>query len=360
MLVFSQTSLQRHRISPETPRAIYFNDDVYVGFCVSGDVIEISAADSKLGTVFYTLDQRDGEQPRIVRQTDSCLACHSSSRTEGVPGHLVRSLFVDGDGQPFFAAGSHTVDYTTPLKDRWGGWYVTGKHGDQTHLGNLIIREKDVPREIDNSDGHNIVSLEGRLETAPYFSPHSDIVALMVLEHQTLVHNRITKASFTARQALHYQQEFNEALGEPIDRQLDSTTRRIQNAGDDLVEALLFVDEAELTAPVSGTSGFTEQFESVGPCDSLGRSLRDLDLRQRLFTHPCSYLIYSEAFCELPVEMREYVWEKLRRVLVEAEDPEKFRHLTAEDRRAIVEILLATHPAIPESWRSDASSSAAQ
>src|SRR5262245_14665028 len=45
MLVFSKTSLQRHRISPRTPRALYFSDDVYVGFCQQGDVLEISAVD---------------------------------------------------------------------------------------------------------------------------------------------------------------------------------------------------------------------------------------------------------------------------------------------------------------------------
>ncbi len=191
-LVFSKTSLQRSRISPRKPRAIYFNDDVYVGFCQSGDVLEISVADPKLGAVFYTLDQHDKETPRLVRQTDNCLLCHSSSRTEGVPGHVVRSLFVDTSGQPIFSAGSYTVDHTTPLEQRWGGWYVTGKHGAQKHLGNLIIQGQDVPREVDNTQGQNVTDLAGRLNVDNYPAPHSDIVALMVLEHQTLVHNRIT------------------------------------------------------------------------------------------------------------------------------------------------------------------------
>ena len=129
MLVFSKTSLQMRRISPRTPRAIYFNDDVYVGFCQSGDVLEISAVDAQLGTVFYTLDTEEKEKPQFERRTDNCLVCHSSSRTEGVPGHLVRSLYVDAGGQPLLSAGSRMVDHTTPIEHRWGGWYVTGSHG---------------------------------------------------------------------------------------------------------------------------------------------------------------------------------------------------------------------------------------
>ncbi len=244
MLVFSKTSLQRHRISPRTPRAIYFNDDVYVGYCRSGDVLEISAVDPQLGAVFYTLDQKDEEHVRLSRQTDSCLLCHSSSRTAGVPGHLARSMFVDSIGQPVLSRGSYSVDHTTPLEQRWGGWYVTGTHGDQRHLGNLIVRGRKVEEDVDNAQGQNVVKLSDRLSLDTYLAPHSDIVALMVLEHQILVHNRITKANYAARQALLYEQEMNRALGESQEHRFDSTNRRIQSAGDDLVEAMLLVDEA--------------------------------------------------------------------------------------------------------------------
>jgi len=351
MLVFSKTSLQRHRISPRTPRAIYFNDHVYIGYCQSGDVLEISAVDPKLGTVFYTLDQYEQEKPRFTRQTDSCLICHSSSRTDGVPGHVVRSLFVDHSGQPVLSAGSNTVDHTTPLSDRWGGWYVTGKHGDQNHLGNLIISGRDVPRPVENEQGQNVTELADRFAVERYTSPHSDIVALMVLEHQAMVHNRLTRANYAARQALHYETMMNKALGEPADRRLESTTRRIQSAGDDLVEAMLMVDEAKLKAPIEGTSGFAKKFSQQGPRDRRGRSLRDFDLRQKMFKYPCSYLIYSRAFDELPDEMRDYVWRRLWQVLAENEDAETFVHLSAEDKRAIVEIIHETKRGLPEYWK---------
>lgn len=352
MLVFSKTSLQRHRISPRTPRALYFNDDVYVGYCQSGDVLEVSAVDSQLGTVFYTLDQESSDEPRFERRVDNCLICHSSSRTGGVPGHVVRSLFVDAGGQPLFSAGSRSVDHTTPMKDRWGGWYVTGTHGSQSHVGNLITHTKRVSEPVDNSQGHNVEDLSARFRVNRYLTPHSDIVALMVMEHQTLVHNRLTNAGHETRKALHYEQTMNEALGNEPGHRLESTTRRIHSAGDDLVEALLLVDEAPLSSAIRGTSGYAELFVKSGKRDKQERSLRDFDLNTRLFRYPCSYLIYSEAFDTLPAEMREYVWHRLWEVLTSEEPDKKFAYLSSTDRVAIVEILRDTKTGLPDYWMS--------
>jgi len=348
MLVFSKTSLQMRCISPRTPRAIYFNDDVYVGFCQSGDVLEVSAVDAQLGTVFYTMNQEEDAKPQFQRRTDNCLVCHSSSRTEGVPGHLVRSLYVDASGQPLLSAGSRMVDHTTPIEQRWGGWYVTGTHGSQKHLGNLIVRGRDVQEPVDNSAGQNVNALKGRLNVNHYVSPHSDIVALMVLEHQVLVHNRIVKAGFDTRQALSYDVMMNKTLENPVGTRSESTTRRIKSTGDRLVEALLFVDEAKLTEPIAGTSGYAEQFAAAGPRDSRGRSLRDLDLTTRMLKYPCSYLIYSEAFNGLPDESRNYVWQRLFDILSGQDQSEKFAHLSQDDRKAILEILRATISDLPE------------
>ena len=348
MLVFSKTSLQMRCISPRTPRAIYFNDDVYVGFCQSGDVLEVSAVDAQLGTVFYTMNQEEDAKPQFQRRTDNCLVCHSSSRTEGVPGHLVRSLYVDASGQPLLSAGSRIVDHTTPIEQRWGGWYVTGTHGSQKHLGNMIVRGRDVQEPVDNSAGQNVNALKGRLNVNHYVSPHSDIVALMVLEHQVLVHNRIVKAGFDTRQALSYDVMMNKTLENPVGTRSESTTRRIKSTGDRLVEALLFVDEAKLTEPIAGTSGYAEQFAAAGPRDSRGRSLRDLDLTTRMLKYPCSYLIYSEAFNGLPDESRNYVWQRLFDILSGQDQSEKFTHLSQDDRKAILEILRATISDLPE------------
>jgi hypothetical protein len=350
MLVFSKTSLQRRRISPRTPRAVYFNDDVYVGFCRAGEVMEISVADPQLGAVFYTVEQQEAVAPKLVRQTDNCLVCHSSSRTDGVPGHLARSVFTGPSGEPILSKGSQTVDYRTPFEDRWGGWYVTGTHGKQTHLGNLIVRGREEAQAEENADGQNVTNLADRFKVDEYLTPHSDIVALMVLEHQTLMHNRLTKANFETRAALYYQADLNRALGEPEDAPLESVTRRIETAAEEVVEALLFVDEAELTAPVVGTSGYAALFTELGLKDDKGRSLRDFDLERRLFKHPCSYLIYSESFDALPNEVKTVIWKRLAEVLRGEDASGRFDHLSAPDRQAIVEILRATKDGLPPVW----------
>ena len=195
---------------------------------------------------------------------------------------------------------------------------------------------------VDNSQGLNLTRLDDRFRVERYLSSHSDIVALMVLEHQILVHNRITRAAFTTREALHYEAALNEALKNAPGSRLDSTTRRIQNAGDRLVEALLFCGEARISEPISGTSGFAAEFSAQGPRDAQGRSLRDLQLNGRMFRYPCSYLIYSEAFRSLPTEMLTYVRGRMREILAGNDTSGKFTHLSGDDRQAITEILQGT------------------
>ncbi len=350
-LVFSKTSLQRHRISPHTPRALYFNDDVYIGFCQEGDVLEISAVDPQLGMVFYSLDQRGTEPPKFVRQTDNCLLCHGSSQAQGIPGNLIRSVYPDAGGFPILSSGSFRIDQTSPIEKRWGGWYVTGEHGTHKHLGNLIIRGKKEPEEIDNTQGHNVTDLSSRLDLKPYLTPHSDIVALMVMEHQAIAHNMIIQANFSTQQALHYEAMLNRELKEPPGNRWASTLSRIRSVGDPLVKYLLFSGEAPVQSPIKGTAGFAEQFVKQGPRDSQGRSLRDLDLQTRLFKYPCSYLIYSPAFDALPADVRDYALERIWKVLTGADSSADFAHLSPTDRTAIREILIATKPNLPDYWR---------
>lgn len=359
MFVFSKTSFQRSRIAPRTPRAVYFSDDMYVGYCHSGEVLEVAAIDPQLGCTFYSVDQKQLDKPKIFRQTENCLICHSSTRSEGVPGLLVRSVFTGKSGEPILSAGGYSVDYTTPLEHRWGGWYVTGTHGKQHHLGNLLVKKDEVEEPVNNEAGENVTSLKDRFSVDSYLSPHSDIVALMVLEHQVLVHNRITRANFEARSAMHYQKEINKALGEPASNRLDSVTHRIQSAGDKLVDALLFVDEARFTDEIHGSSKFTEEFAKRGPRDAKGRSLREFDLKTHLFKYPCSYLIDTPHFDALPDEMRTYVWQRLWDVLSGKVQEEKYAHLSADDRRAIVEIVQETKTNLPDYWKASALASAA-
>jgi hypothetical protein len=327
-LVFSKTSLQIHRISPETPRAIYFNDDVYVAWVQNGYMIEFGAMDDELGGVFYSLSL-DSAKPRLTRDRGGCNACHASQRTGRVPGFFIRSVFPREDGRPR-DMGTIT-DHRSPFEGRWGGWYVTGTHGDLRHIGNEIAKDPDQPEHVDRERGANLLDLQDRLDVSPYLSPHSDIVALMVMEHQMQMQNLITAANYEARRA--------------IDDDLDANKKRIATAGDKLVEYLLFCDEAPLPFPIAGTSGFSSEFPNRGPRDSQGRSLRDFDLQTRLFRYPCSYLIYSSSFDALPEPVATYVRDRVLGILRGEDKNERFAHLNDKDRQQLLEILTETKPA---------------
>lgn len=342
-LVFSKTSFQSAKIAPKTPRALYFNDDVYVGWVRRGDVLEVASIDPALGTVFYLLDQAPADRPTFARETHACLQCHDSTKTQDVPGVLVRSLYPSRAGSPVFSAGSFVTSHESPLAERWGGWYVTGTHGKQRHMGNVVLKGEN-PDDLDREAGANLVDLGKLIDTTPYLTPHSDIVALMVLEHQTQAHNALIRANYEARIALRQQAEMDKALGRPSGTISESTRHRIENYAEKVVRAFLFVDEAKLTGPVSGTSGYAEQFAGRGPRDPRGRSLREFDLKTRMFKYPCSYLIYSKPFDALPAEARAHVFRRLREVLTGADRSADFDHLSAEDRRATLEILRATKP----------------
>lgn len=352
VLVFSKTSLQRDHISPKTPRALYFNDACYVGFVQNGDVLEISAADPRWGGMFYTIAQRKTAKPRIAKRTFDCLQCHQSPMTNSVPGHMVRSVYVRADGNPELSEGSFLTTHESPMAQRWGGWYVTGTHGGQRHMGNVIARGGTGSVTLDTEKGANVTQLAKFVNTAPYLTPHSDIAALMVLEHQVEAHNRITRLAFSTLDALRDEKRMNAAEGKPLDSRRASTESRLKSAGEPLVQALLFSGEAPLLEPIAGTSGFDKQFAAVGPRDKQGRSLRDLDLKTRLLRHPCSYLIYSEAFDGLPDAAKEFVYRRLSEVLSGRDTGgDKYAHLSADDRKAVLEILLDTKPDFAAAYR---------
>jgi hypothetical protein len=348
MLVFSKTSLQSSRIFPRTPRAIYFNDQVAVGWVRHGDVLEIASIDPRQGAIFYALDQVRSQTPDLARR-DDCLQCHYNGGTVGVPGLLVRSIYPDLSGQPLFHLGQFISDHRSPLKERWGGWYVSGTHGKQTHLGNMTYERgswRDNGIAVDN-----LASLSRHIDTDAYLRPHSDIVALMVLEHQTRMQNLITRVGYETRMAIAAQTAVNELLKEPSDQLRESTRQRINGAADELAAYMLFAGETRLESRIAGTSGFAEEFARQGPKDRRGRSLRQFELTRRIFQYPCSYLIYSKAFDALPEPAKARIYQRLWDVLSGQDTSAKFAHLSPEDRRAIREILLETKPGLPDYWR---------
>ena len=316
MLVYTQTSLQAQKINMQNPRAIYFNDDVSVGWVRGGLVLEVWAQDPRQGTIFYTLDQQPSATPRLGRQL-SCLSCHLTWDTLGVPGPSVLTTFPRKDDRDY--ANGHIVDHRSDIAERWGGWYVTGKQVPVRHMGNLPLFMTPPFR----AKASNRVSMEGAFDLAGYPTPYSDVVALLVLEHQSHLMNLITRAGWESR------------VGNPS---------RVREAVNTLVDYMLFVDEAPLPGRVEGSSAFAQTFAARGPRDSKGRSLRDLQLTTRLMQYPLSYMIYSAAFDGLPADARNLAYRRLREVLSGGDTGEQYAHLTPDLRRAIVEILDSTKP----------------
>jgi hypothetical protein len=315
VLVFSKTSLQFHGISRDTPRAIYFNDDTYVAWVQNTDLLEIATMDSERGAVFYTLPNRAGAAAKMQREMSRCLNCHDTFSLSG--GGIPRFLFLSADGQ------RTSVDTTdrTPIRDRWGGWYVTGDLNAQRHLG------------IGHPKG-----LAELFATAPYPTKTSDVVALLVLEHQLYVKNLITRLSFKSR-------AFLAADGVTSLKDAPPQTRaRIEAMLEQLVRTMLFVDAAALDAPVRGDSGFDRWFRAQGPFDRRGRTLREFDLDTRVFKYRLSHVVYSEGFDALAPELRAFVFRRLMQILSGADQSTTFAHLTASERSAILEILTDTKP----------------
>jgi hypothetical protein len=298
MLVMSKTGVQGLHTDPANPRAIYFNDFVTVGYIRGAPLLELAVQDPEQGVVFYTIEQQPQTAVRLERPS-SCLRCHIAYNTLHVPGMLARSQFVAPDGLPLGQFGTFDEDDRTPFRRRWGGWYVTGTHGTMRHMGNAIVSNRDNPEASISESSLNRKSLDGLFDArSTYPSPHSDIVALMVFQHQMHMMNLITRLGWESRIAA-------------ADHRLDFSAGPLRDAVDELVSYALFTDAAPLTAPLKGTSGFAERFAARGPFDRRGRSLRQLDLEHRLLTYPCTYLIYSAAFRALPDDARRAIYDRI-------------------------------------------------
>jgi hypothetical protein len=335
MVVFSKTSLQSQLISAANPRAIYFTDDVAVAW-PRGGFIEIAAQDPRQGVQFYMLQQQETTSPRLLRaeaiRPGGCLNCHHAYATLGVPGLLARSVAAGNDGRLLPQLANYITDDRSPLEERWAGWFVTGSTGKARHLGNPDAVTGTPAEPMAVSHATTTESLADRGALNGYLAPYSDVAALLVFNHQTRLANLLTRTAWEVR--------ITEA-----DR--GDVQKVAREAGARLVDALLFVDEAALPGTIAGSSGFVAAFAARGPTDGNSRSLRQLDLRTRLMRYPCSYMIYAPAFDRLPSAAKSAVYQRLWSVLSGRVSDRKYSKLSADDRRAIIEILRATKADLP-------------
>ena len=253
----------------------------------------------------------------------------------GVPGHLLRSLQTDETGAPELTSAISEINHRTPIEDRWGGWYVTGTHGDQLHRGNLIgdaafEQQKKTPNYVGN-----ITDLSRFFDTTRYPQKSSDIVALLVLEHQVHMHNFIARLRYESEQKLAAYGHIN----------------YVTNIAESFLKYMIFTEEASMKSPIQGNSTFAKDFAKRGPFDSQGRSLREFDLQKHLFKYPCSYLIYSKAFDAIPAPMKDYIYRRLYEILSGKDASAEFVDISRKTGRDIIEILSETKKDLPSYWK---------
>lgn len=337
-LVFSENSLQRAHISQKTPRAIYFNDTVTVGWAQGSGSIEVAALDASQGVHFYSMTQAAQDTPRLAARRE-CLQCHLTAETLGVPGLFTSSVLPLSDNRNDYVDGWAT-DHRTPIEDRWGGWFVTGAEVPVRHLGNVPVLH--VPKSYVRAPvAPRLKTVTEALDAAPYPTPHSDVVALLVLNHQTHATNLLTRVGWEVRVAEH------DLPGVAP----DMLPERVRRAARDAADYLLFLNEAPLPSRVQGASGFAEEFAARGPRDRQNRSLRDFDLDTRLFRYPCSYMIYSATFDALPPTAKRLVYERMWDALSGTATDRLAARLPLAARRAVIEILRDTRKDLPDAFR---------
>jgi hypothetical protein len=316
VLVYSPTSFQASRITQQNPRAIYFNDTVAVGWIRGADLLEVTAHDPRHGTIFYTLGQSRSEAPQFNRQ-EQCVSCHLTWDTLGVPGLTVKSTYPRKAPGEFLNGGP--VDHRRPMAEHWSGWFVTGAHVPAVHMGNRPLIQ---PTPLEGA-APALTTVDGQFDAAGYLRKTSDVVALMLLEHQTQAANLMTRLNWETR------------LGDEA---------RMRVAAEALVDYLLFVGEAPIPERIEGNPAFATAFAARGPRDGKGRSLRDLKLEGRMMRYPLSYMIYTPMFDGLPAPARDLVDARLSDVLSGRNSDPRYAHLSTDDRRSILEILRDTRP----------------
>ncbi len=332
LLLFSKGSLQARSINPANPRALFFNDRVALGWVRDGDVLEVAAHDARAGVVYYTLEQRPTERP-VFKREFRCLGCHVTGDTLGVPGLLMFSSTPDGADDRHVQVDA--TDQRSPMARSFGGWFVTASRDPGSHLGNRVPALDGRPRG-------GLASVAGLFDPDGYRAATSDIAALLTFAHQTHMTNLLTRASWDARAvdpALH---PAAAATTSP-----DAVAAFMRVIAAEVVDYLLFVDEAPLPAPARGGSGFAERMSARGPRDRRGRSLYELDLTRRLLKYPCSYLVYSPAFDALPPLVKAPIYERLWQVLSGAAGDPRYDRLSLPDRQAVIAILQDTKPDLP-------------
>ena len=332
LLLYSATSMQSERINARNPRALYFNEDVYVGV-VPGGLVEVLSIDPEIGGVFHVFNPpQPGVMPTVDRPT-KCFNCHATNATQRLPGLIAESVAPLPNGGSYESYRGKEQGHQIPLAVRFGGWHVTsakpfgqtkeGAYAQTTPNGVRITRIK--PGEMS--------------DLGKYLLPTSDILAHLVHEHQLGFDNRVIQAAYLGREM--------EAKGSARTFADDA---RLNDKARELVRYVLFADEAKLPAGgIVGDPQFAKDFARNKKAIASGASLKDFDLKTRMFKHRCSYMIYTPQWQKMPAIIKTKVYAGMKGAL--SGKNRDYAYLPADERLGIVAILRETLPDLPADWR---------
>jgi len=333
MLVFSTTSLQLRLITPENPRALYFNEDTYIGY-IPGGKLEVVSIDPALGGIFYITDVPRGNEPFRAERSNRCANCHVAEDSGYVPGLVVKSVLPGVRGGSLETFRKAQTGHAVPLKDRFGGWYVTGVERLGPHLGN-VFGQYAAGGELQK------MPLEPgtRFDFARYLAATTDVLPQLLHEHQVGFVNRAVAATYRTRELVAQGKATDAVLTE-----LDGIARAF-------TRYLLFADEVPLPrGAVVGDPAYKTDFLRTRRADTRGAALKDFDLQTHLFRYRCSYMIYSAAFTGMPPEIKQRVYHRIWQALDLARPDPEYAYLPPVEKQNIRAILRATLKDLPAGW----------
>jgi hypothetical protein len=335
IMVFSASSLQSEIINPGNPRALYFNEDTYIGW-VPGGLIEIIAADPEMGPMFYVYDRlRPGGAVPSVQRSTKCMNCHAGNATRRLPGLIAESLLVSRAGSSLETFRRDVQGHQIPLESRFGGWHLTGQHNISDHRANVM--------GIPNAGKNTIVPVEpGQYsDLSLHLLPTSDILPNLIHEHQIGFENRLVYAIYTLRQLKHENKGLMGAAAKA----------EIEERAEEMARYITFAEEAKFPAKgITGDPAYAEDFLRDRKVTKAGISLKDLDMKTRMFKHRCSYMLYTDTWKEAPKELKDRVYYHMALYLRDQPDAQH-AHIPAAERMAIRSILKETMNDLPSWWR---------
>ena len=334
MLVYSATSRQRI-ISPHRPRALYFNEDLYIGF-VPGGRIEVASVDPAAGPVFRIFDFPRGERAMILPdRSDRCMQCHAGHDNNELPKLIMDSVIVNREGGSLETWRTAKFGHEVPLSQRFGGWHLTGGHHLTNHHGNTL-------GELSGGKLTVMANPPGKLfDPANYPLPTSDILPQLLHDHQAGFHNLLTEAAYRQRELL--------AAGKGTLKAADE--KELDGLAGDIADYILFKTEAKLPpAGITGDPDYITGFLANRRTTTGGHSLKDLDLQTRLFRYRCSYMLYSQHWTELDPGIKARCWSRLK-TLLHDRDPGHAVWLPANERADIRRVLASTLTDAPVEWK---------